>query len=305
MHRLEEVWLAPPPKRSFWQEYGRNGVLFALTALSVYGAGWIHYGATSATFAVAVLSILLAHEMGHYLACRAYGIDCTLPFFVPSPWIPAGTWLVWLPVSFVGTFGAVIRIRSAFPNRRALFDVGIAGPLAGFFVLLPVLALGVLDSRVVTEPAPPEAISFGEPLAFWLAARAVHGPIPEEATLVVGPLGMAAWFGLLVTALNLMPIGQLDGGHVAYALLRRHAFRLSQAALAGCLVLVWLRPTWLFWGLLLLIVGRRHPPTGDDLAPMGRGRWLVGALGVLVFALSFTPSPVLISWSDLAASLPW
>ncbi len=157
--------------------------------------------------------------MGHYVACRYYGVDATLPHFIPSP-VPGRGPGVWQPLSMVGTFGAFIRIRGPIPHRRALFDIGVAGPLAGFLVCLPVLWLGIREAAI--QPLAPDAggLFFGEPLAFQWVSRLVHGPIPDDKTLVIGQLGLAAWFGLFVTALNLMPIGQLDGGHVTYALLR-------------------------------------------------------------------------------------
>jgi membrane-associated protease RseP (regulator of RpoE activity) len=233
---------------------------------------------------LAVIAIMLSHEMGHYLACRRYGVDASLPFFIPFPF------------HFVGTFGAFIRIRSAFPNRRVLFDVGIAGPLAGFVVCLPVLVLGILEAQVV--PATFGGLGLGEPLLFQWLTVLLRTDVPPGATLVIGPLGMAAWFGLLLTALNLMPIGQLDGGHVVYALLRNRAMLVSKIALAASLFLVYLRPSWLFWSVLLLILSRPHPPTVDDSAPVGRTRVVVGLIGLVVFIVSFTPEPIMISWPD-------
>ena len=233
---------------------------------------------------VAVIAIMLTHEMGHYLACRRYGVDASLPFFIPFPF------------HFVGTFGAFIRIRSPFPDRRVLFDVGIAGPLAGFVVCIPVLVLGVLEASVVPQTF--DGLGLGEPLLFQWATTLLRDDVTPGSTLVIGPLGMAAWFGLLLTALNLMPIGQLDGGHVVYALLRDRATVVSRVALAASLFLVYLRPSWLFWSVLLLILSRPHPPTENDALPVGRGRVAVGLLGLAVFAVCFTPEPIMISWAD-------
>lgn len=285
---------ARPP--SAWQRWGRNLLLFVLTAISVFVTAGLAVDARQRVFldvvegaklAVALLSILLAHEFGHYLAARRYGLDATLPFFIPAPF-----------VSLVGTLGAFIRIRSPFPDRRALFDVGIAGPLAGFVVCLPVLALGAAEARILPDEPSRFALILGEPLLFQWAVRLVLGPVPEGMTVVIGPLGMAAWFGLLVTALNLIPVGQLDGGHVSYALLRGRARSVSRLAFLGCLGLLYLRPTWLVWCVLLLLLGRPHPPTLFDEVDVGRARWLVGGVGVLVFALCFTPSPIVLSWQD-------
>jgi membrane-associated protease RseP (regulator of RpoE activity) len=227
---------------------------------------------------------MLTHEMGHYLACRYYGVDASLPFFIPFPF------------HMVGTFGAFIRIRSPFPDRRVLFDVGIAGPLAGFVVCLPVLALGILEARVVPETF--GGIGLGEPLVFQWATALLRSDVPAGATLAIGPLGMAAWFGLLMTALNLMPIGQLDGGHVVYALVRERAAIVSRVALVASLLLIFMGPSLLFWCVLLLVLSRPHPPTLRDSIPAGRGRIVVGLIGLAVFVLCFTPQPILISWTD-------
>jgi membrane-associated protease RseP (regulator of RpoE activity) len=235
---------------------------------------------------VGLLGILLAHEMGHYLACRYYGVDATLPFFLPAPF------------TLAGTLGAFIRIRAPIPHRRALFDIGVAGPLAGFAVCLPVLWLGLQEARMI--PLDPEAggIFLGEPLLFQWVARLVHGPVPDEMTLTLGPLGLAAWFGLFVTALNLMPIGQLDGGHVTYSLLREQAQRISRIGSWVCVALVYFGPNWILWAILLRVLGRRHPPTLNDWLPVGRARWRVGVLSLGVFVVCFVPDPIIWSWTD-------
>jgi membrane-associated protease RseP (regulator of RpoE activity) len=236
-----------------------------------------------------LMPILIAHEMGHYLACRRYRVDATLPYFIPVPIL-----------SFVGTLGAFIRIRGPIPDRKALFDIGIAGPLAGFAVCVPVLVLGALEASVI--PTPPadsqNFISFGEPLLLQWSYDWLRGQPPAGHTFLMGPLATASWFGLFVTALNLMPVGQLDGGHVTYALLGPRSVWVSRLGLLCCFGLLYLRPTWLVWCLLLLLFGRRHPRTLDDAAPVGSARAVVGLIGLLVFVVSFTPSPILVSWAD-------
>jgi membrane-associated protease RseP (regulator of RpoE activity) len=265
----------------------RNGGLFLLTVASVFLTGYLTNGPWGGLeLAVGMLSILVAHEMGHYVACRVYGVDATLPFFIPAP-----------IVSLVGTLGAFIRIRSPIPNRRALFDIGIAGPLAGFVVCLPVLFLGILESRVL--PADPSyGIALGEPLLFSWMARALWGPIPDSLTLALGPLGLAAWFGLFVTALNLIPIGQLDGGHITYALLGRHAWWISRVGVWVCVALVYFGPNWLVWAILVRVLGWRHPRTDDDRVPLGRVRVGLGILALLIFVVCFTPNPIVWSWTE-------
>ncbi len=281
--------LAPRP--SLWHRYGRHLFLFALTATSVFVTSRYAHGdslAGALAMVAGIMSIMLAHEMGHYVACRIYGVDATLPFFIPFP-----------VFSLVGTLGAVIRIKSPFPNRRALFDIGIAGPIAGFLATLPVLFLGILDARVV--PTPPQGhdmISFGEPLLFHWMTSWLKGDIPDGQTVLIGPVGLAAWFGLFLTALNLIPVGQLDGGHATYALFRRKALTISRLAYVSCLALLWYRPTWLVWSIVLFFLGRRHPPTLDDGAPLGAGRIAVGVFSLAMLAVCFTPDPIVITWSE-------
>ena len=282
--------------------------LFLVTVCSVFLAGALDFdeqrGALflnlgeGVALAVGLLSILLAHEMGHYLACRYYRVDATLPHLIPSPWIPVAGLAIWQPLIFVGTFGAFIRIRSPIPNRRALFDIGVAGPLAGFLVCLPVLWLGVRAATV--HPLAPDAggLYFGEPLAFHWVSHLLHGSIPSGSDLVITRLGLAAWFGLLVTALNLMPIGQLDGGHVTYALLRHRARTISRVGSWVCVALIYFGPSWILWSVLVRVLGRRHPATLDDEAPVGRGRVVVGLVSLAVFALCFVPNPIVFSWRD-------
>lgn len=303
---LEEPAFLPPlppvTLRSAW----RNIVFFLLTVVSVFStyglisrdlpnapSTWAIDWVAGTQMVVALLAILLAHEFGHYFAARYYRVDASLPYFLPFPF------------SFSGTLGAFIRIRAPFPHRRALFDVGLAGPFAGFLVCLPVLALGVLQGRWVPMIDTGEGPGYlGEPLLFQWAVALIKGPSPADSTLLIGPLGMAAWFGLLVTALNLIPVGQLDGGHAVYALLPRYAQLVSRLGLLACLVLVYNRPTWILWATLLLLLGRRgHPPTLMDWQPVGRGRAWTGLLALGVFAVCFTPNPVLVSWSEFADSL--
>jgi membrane-associated protease RseP (regulator of RpoE activity) len=207
----------------------------------------------------------------------------------------------WQAIPFVGTFGAFIRIRAPIPHRRALFDIGVAGPLAGFVVCVPVLILGVAQGQVAPAPdaAGPFTMVFGEPLLFQWVSRAVHGPIPEGFTLYIGQLGIAAWFGLFVTALNLMPIGQLDGGHITYAILKKRAWGISRVGSWLCVALIYFGPTWILWAVLVRLLGRRHPPTLNDQLPIGRSRVIVGWVALIVFVVCFVPNPLVVSWYDI------
>lgn len=240
----------------------------------------------SALYSAVLMTILVGHEMGHYLTCRRYGLPASLPYFLPGP-------------PFIGTFGAFIRIRSRIPFKRQLFDVGANGPLVGFALALPALVAGLALSRVAALPPSSDTISFGEPLLFRLLARLVIGPLPEGSAIILHPVGFAGWVGLLVTAINLVPLGQLDGGHVAYAVLGRKARRLSQAMVGALAVLgVFFHVTWLLVAGLILYFDRRtgsrlrHPPVFDEDAPLGARRGWLAALVVAIFVLSFIPDPV-------------
>jgi membrane-associated protease RseP (regulator of RpoE activity) len=238
-------------------------------------------------FSFTFLAILLAHELGHYFACRYYGIACTPPFFIP------------VPITFAGTLGAFIRIKSPFPSRKALFDVGIAGPLAGFAFVIPALIVGIANSQLIPRGRFP-GISFGEPLIFRWTGALVLGYSPSTQDMVAHPIAIAAWFGLLATCLNLFPIWQLDGGHVAYALLGREKQRrlsifailaLMLTSLAG-----WPVPSYLLFCALLLIFGLRyrfyHPSTLQDEGDIGVGRQLLAFVAFVVLLVSFTPVPI-------------
>ena len=245
---------------------------------------WIRHGIP---YSFSLMAILLCHEMGHWFTARAWRVDASLPYFLP------------MPFTLVGTLGAFIRIRSPFPNRRALMDVGLSGPFAGFLVCLPLLALGVASSR--PGPAVAGGLEFGEPLAFRFFAWIFGPAVPEGQVLYLSPMGLAAWFGLLLTAINLLPMGQLDGGHALYAALRRRAGRVSRSVHLAMFPLGLLSPTWLVWALLCLVLGARrdHPPTLDDAAPLGGGRTLMAWAGLATFAVCFTPEPVVMDWSAL------
>ncbi len=232
-------------------------------------------------YSVAIISILLSHEMGHYLTCRYYRIDATLPYFLPGPPLP------------FGTFGAVIKIKSMFANTRQLFDVAVGGPLAGFFVMLPALFIGVrYSSRFNADLAGGTYWEFGEPLILQIALRLVLPGHAEDVTL--HPVGLAAWFGLLATSLNLLPIGQLDGGHIVYAVLGPRGHRicsyLTLAVLLTCGVVLW--PGYFVISALVFFLGFRHPPAVYMSVPVGPRRILLAFLALLVFVLSFIPVPV-------------
>jgi membrane-associated protease RseP (regulator of RpoE activity) len=245
-------------------------------------------------FSIPLISILLAHELGHFIACRYYGMRCTPPFFIP------------FPISIAGTMGAFIKIKSPFLHRRALFDVGVAGPLAGFIFTLPTLWIGISHSRLIPKAALGNGrLNYGEPLIFRLIGMLALGYSPGRHDMIAHPIAMAGWWGLFATSLNLLPIWQLDGGHIAYAMIRRSRHRTLSIIAIVFLMLIGLLswripvifiPPYLFIGVLLLIIGMRlrfyHPPTLQDEDPLGTGRLLLGLLALLVLIFSFMPVPI-------------
>jgi Zn-dependent protease len=236
-------------------------------------------------FALASHFILLCHELGHWFACRHHRLDATYPFFLPSP-------------IGLGTFGAFIRIRSAISRKRELLDVGVSGPLAGFVALLPILVLGVAWSQ---PAALADAPAVGEPLLLYRPGhslllegltRLFHGPLPPGIVLNPHPLLLAGWLGLFATMLNLLPLAQLDGGHILYAAIGKWQRKLAWPMWGGLLLLGLLWPGWWVWCGFVLLLGVRHPRIFEEEVPLDRrGRRLVGAAW-LVFAIGFMPEPI-------------
>jgi membrane-associated protease RseP (regulator of RpoE activity) len=303
-----------PPLFNLW--------LFALTFASVLLAGfWLDDGAglselarfgRSAAFAGSLLAILLAHEMGHFFAARWHGVDATWPYFIPAP-----------VLSFIGTFGAVIRLREVPRTRAALVDIGASGPLAGFVVAAPVVYVGMRLSHLGAEqqsltawtlwdaalralqtgdwPALRDGVDLGEPLLFQLAERLVFGELGATQTIAIHPVAIAGWFGLFITALNLLPLGQLDGGHVLFAASRRvHALvgPPISALLVGLGVFTPFTG-WLLWGVLTGTVLSHHPPLSGSAADSAREaekplgwRWLLVVASALVLAASVSLAPI-------------
>ena len=229
------------------------------------------------SYSFCVILILGAHEMGHYFACRYYRIDATLPFFLPAP--PP-----------LGTFGAVIRIRSPFTNSVALFDVGVAGPIAGFIVAIPVLVYGLMNSTPVHEPIVSGVIVF-RPCLLLDLLYPVFLPLESGEAIRLPPSVAAAWLGLFATALNLLPIGQLDGGHMLYAISRPLHRLVSTWGIAVLILTGFLLEGYhlVLFGIIFGFLGPRHPPTLDDMRSLGSGRLVVAFLGLVIFILCFIP----------------
>ena len=300
-HGAGEAYALPAvhTRRRYWL----HGLLFALTLLtttvvgaamqsdfdrnlpfdfdnsfSLYQSLWRHPGVLlqGLPFSLTLLAILLAHEFGHYLAAMYHRVDASLPYFMPSP--------------LMGTFGAFIRVRSPIFFKRVLFDIGIAGPLAGFIFLLPALSVGLAFSKVIPGIVHQGSMSFGTPLLQWLLESAIF-PGARPADIYLHPVARAAWMGMFATALNLLPIGQLDGGHIVYSFFPRYHKTISRGLSVLLLPLAIFWPGWLIWGLLLLWLGRRHPVI-DDPSPLGRGRLKLGWIALLIFILCFMFEPL-------------
>ncbi|WP_029214629.1 site-2 protease family protein [Kallotenue papyrolyticum] len=237
-------------------------------------------------YAATLLGILVAHEMGHYVVSRLRHAPASLPFFIPVPPLPG--------MLTLGTLGAVIVQREPFEDRRTLLEVAIAGPLAGLAVAIPLLLYGLATSPV-GPPPPGLYLQEGNSALYALAKLLVFGRwLPSGGVDVqLNAVAWAAWIGLLVTMLNLLPIGQLDGGHIAYALFGRGAELIAYVVMGMCLVLgIFVSSAWLFWFVLALLMGPRHPPPFNDVEPLGPGHVALGALGLLLFLLLFTPRPL-------------
>jgi membrane-associated protease RseP (regulator of RpoE activity) len=283
-----------------------NWLLFLLTLLTTTMAGAVQAGAPFSlarpfetfmnlsgglSFSIPLMAILLAHEMGHYVTSRRYAVDTSLPYFIPAP-VPS--------LFFIGTFGAFIRMRSLPRSRRAMFDIGAAGPWAGFVVALVAIVLGLRWSEIAPLNTAQGGLDLGNSIIFWSVARVVLGVDPNSVNVNLHPTAFAGWIGLLVTALNLLPVGQLDGGHVVYSLFGPRAHRvISRLVWLGCLLMAvipylfhlefW--PGWLLWFVLVLVLGLGHPSTIETDSGLLGVRRLSAWATVLLFVVTFSPVP--------------
>lgn len=230
-------------------------------------------------FAGTLLFILVTHELGHFILSKIHRVPASLPLFVPGP------------PHFIGTFGAIIRLRGPILHRRALFDIGVAGPLAGFVVAVAALVVG-LNLSTVVERSTTFGLQLGEPLLLQFTSWLILGALPPDADVVLHPVAFAAWFGLFVTSLNLIPIGQLDGGHVAYALWGGRQKTLASVFVPLLIMLGFIGwPGWFMWAFMAGIWGLGHPPVVDAYETLGRARVIVGWIALAVFVLTFAPVP--------------
>lgn len=309
-YRPIEVFVVRPPKQRYWlhilllvatifttlvvgarMEFNflHDQPAFSINdeALPFFPVGWVlahpSHLLLGIPFAATLMLILLAHEMGHYLYCRYYGVHATLPFFIPAP-------------TLIGTLGAFIRIRSPIRSRTALFDIGIAGPIAGFVVAVGVLIFAMPLSKVMTPAAAASDIQLGYPLIFqvvWavLPPADIHGGSLLLRNVYFHPTAIAAWVGMFATALNLLPGGQLDGGHIVFSLAPRAHRWVSRATILALIPLgIYSWAGWLIWAVLLRVSGMRHPMVPEWPDVTGGRRWLAG-FGLLMLILTLTPAP--------------
>jgi membrane-associated protease RseP (regulator of RpoE activity) len=229
-------------------------------------------------FSAALMSILLSHELGHYVMSRKHRVDATLPYFIPAPTI-------------VGTFGAVIRMNSSVPDRRALLDIGATGPIVGFIVSIPCLIIGFRLSEVA--PGTSEGLVFGSSLLLEIISRAIFPSVPEGYVINIHPVALAGWLGLLVTMMNLLPLGMMDGGHIVYALFggwHHHISRVMVVILVLMGIFGWIG--WAIWGAVNLFFGLRHPPPLNPQVSLDRNRKIIAALAAVILVITFVPIPV-------------
>ena len=271
-----------------------NLALFITTLFTTLMAGALHQGISllrnpsewwvGVPFSFTLMAILLTHEMGHYLSSRYHHVDATLPYFIPAPPNPF----------LIGTFGAFIRMTSPITNRRALLDIGASGPIAGFGVAVLAVAIGLHYSPIINESGS-TGLKLGEPLIFTMISYVTLGPVPDQHHILLHPIAFAGWIGLFITALNLIPIGQLDGGHIIYAVFGPYHRVISMSMIVVLIfmgIVGW--PGWLLWAVLPLLFGITHPPLVDSAFPLDHRRRVIGWISLVILVLCFTPSPFLL-----------
>ncbi|MFC1681248.1 site-2 protease family protein [Pseudomonadota bacterium] len=265
-------------------------VLFLATVLTTLLAGTLMAGGNplerfsditmGISFSITLLLILGFHEFGHYYYARKHKVDATLPYFIPAP-------------TLIGTFGAFIKIKSPIYRRDALLQIGAAGPIAGFLVAVPALIIGLSKSAVMDLSTETAGISLGDSILMKALVAMIFPDLGPEQDILLHPIAFAGWIGLLVTMLNLLPIGQLDGGHIAYALLGKRHNKIAWGVLLSLIPLSYFSLNWLVWGALILILMRspKHPPIMDINSPINKSNKVIGLITLVIFILCFIPTP--------------
>lgn len=303
----------PVEKKSFFAQHKINILLFILTIFSTLYTGMLlsisdsdintYMGPggeadlwkiilqpkilfSGGLFSLAIMSILLAHEMGHYIACRRYGVNATLPYFIPFP-------------TLIGTMGAFIKIKSPITSRKALFDIGAAGPFAGFILAVPWMFVGIEMSEIAVSKHTESMLIMQDPLLTSIIVKIMGINVPAGYDVMAHPVYIAAWFGCLATAINLIPVGQLDGGHIVYSLFTKNSAKIYKYAFALTCVIaisaVFIEGFfgWALWILIIFFLMRKgHPPTLDDTVPLDGKRKMLALAALIIFILTFMPIPI-------------
>jgi|GEM_PF-923060 len=287
-------WQQPPVRRMPFRKRKKLALfLFLATCLSTLFAGVFFHApwtgntvwgilGSALTYAVPVMTILLAHEMGHYLMARRYRVPASYPYFIP------------MPISPFGTMGAVIVQGAGVANRKQLFDIAIWGPLSGLIFAIPVVIYGISTSEIHTVDPTKSTQVFGDPLILQWLIEIILRPLKENEAVFGSPIFFAGWVGIFITALNLIPIGQLDGGHILYTLIGKRAHIVAKLILLGAVAYALIAQyfAYILMILLLLMMGPSHPPTADDHVPLGWPRVVLGWLTLCFIIIGFTPQPI-------------
>ena len=229
-------------------------------------------------FSLTLMLILGTHEIGHYIASKKNGVSATLPYFIPAP-------------SLLGTFGAFIKMKSPIPDRKALLKIGVSGPIAGFIIALPATIIGLWLSEVREPSQIKEGISLGSSLLLSFLTKGILGVTDDTADILLHPVAFAGWIGLFVTALNLLPMGQLDGGHITYSLFKKWHKYLSWLIFISLIPLGFLWEGWLLWVAAVFVFGLRHPQLIDETTPLDKGDKILGVIAIIIFIITFIPVP--------------
>ncbi len=264
-------------------KYWLNVLLFVATIVTTIFGYYMWFGGdllSSVMFSFSLMTILTCHELGHYFVSKRQGMVTSLPYFIP------------VPGHFIGTFGAVIRMKSIVPSRSTLLKVGLAGPVSGFLVALPITVIGIALSEIQIAPEGAGYMRLGNSLLFHLLGTVIHPHIPPGADIFLHPMAFAGWLGFLVTSMNLIPVGQLDGGHVAYSVFLKKRRYLYIPIFAGIIALGFLWLGWVIWGVLVFLLARRDPIIQDSLTPLSNREKFYAFLPFVVLILTFIPQPI-------------
>ena len=262
-------------------KYWLNILLFIATILTTTIAGYLNSGdlLSGVIFSISIMAILTCHELGHYFVSKKAGMITSLPYFIPLPGGP------------VGTFGAVIQMKSIVPSRKALLKVGMAGPICGFLVAVPIAIIGIMLSQTMALAEGMRYMRLGDSLLFYILGKLLHPNLAPGTDIFLHPMAFAGWIGFLVTSINLIPIGQLDGGHVAHSVMLQKQKYLYPPIIAGMVILGFLWIGWFFWVLLAFYIARREPMIQDAITPLTKKERLLALIPLFVWILTFIPRP--------------